>query len=89
MAVSGEQCSRPSPHPSGPFCLLSFDSLVLFPRVAVDERRGLRVVVGDDGRSGHGVNGVVEGQRSVPDGPSCMVGAAAGLGDQARTAVEG
>ena len=73
VIVSGGQPPPPSAHQS---------SLVLSVGVVDGEERRSGVVVRDDGRSGHGVNGVVGGQRCVPDDTE---GAAADLGGRAGT----
>lgn len=73
VLVSGGQPPPPSARQS-PFVL----------SVGVVDGQGRRsgVVARDDGRSGHGVNGVVGGQRCVPDDTE---GAAADLGGRAGT----
>ena len=80
--MSGEQSPPPSPHPSCLTALLGFDPHASSVHVAVEEGRELGVVVRGD--SGHGGNGVEEGQRCVPDGLCGMVGVAAGLGGRAQ-----
>lgn len=85
--MSGEQTPPPSPHPSCLTALLGFDLHASSVHVVVEEGRELGVVVWGD--SGHGENGVEEGQRCVPDGSCDRVGVAAGLGGRAQMGVGG